>query len=61
MSDTEPVEKPTAAEYLKISQRKLDYLMAKGEIPHAHIGRRVIFRRCDLDAFVAERVSKVRA
>ena len=49
-----------AADYLRVSKRKLDSLFAKGILPHVKTchGERggVLFRRKDLDAFAEERV-----
>ncbi|MCP4641507.1 MAG: helix-turn-helix domain-containing protein [bacterium] len=44
-----------AAKHLRISTRTLDRLIAEGEIIGARIGgRRLLFRPCDLDAYVAK-------
>jgi excisionase family DNA binding protein len=42
-----------AAKYLSISRSKLYVLVALGELPARKIGRRTIFMRADLDAFLA--------
>ena len=41
-----------AANYLGIGVRTLRELIAKGEIRHVRIGRRVIVRSSDCDAFL---------
>jgi excisionase family DNA binding protein len=43
--------RPKAAEFLAISQRKLDQLAASGEIPRVRIDACVRFDRADLQAF----------
>ena len=46
-----------AAIYLAISQRKLDQLVADGDLPRVKIGSCVRFERSDLDAFIAAQKS----
>lgn len=43
-----------AAAYLAISPRKLDQLVADGDLPRVKIGSCVRFEQTDLDAFIAE-------
>lgn len=43
-----------AATYLAISPRKLDQLVADGQLPRVKIGSCVRFEQADLDAFIAE-------
>ncbi len=42
-----------AATYLAISPRKLDQLVADGDLPRVKIGSCVRFEQADLDAFIA--------
>lgn len=42
-----------AAEFLRLSPRKVDQLAASGELPKVKIGACVRFYRDDLEAFVA--------
>ena len=49
--DNSFLTRPQGAEYLAISQRKLDQLVASGEIPRVKIGACVRFDRADLQAF----------
>lgn len=42
-----------AAAYLSVSQRKLDQLVADGQLPRVKIGSCVRFEQADLDAFIA--------
>lgn len=42
-----------AAAFLAISPRKLDSLVADGDLPRVKIGSCVRFERADLDAFIA--------
>ncbi len=46
-----------AAEFLRLSPRKLDQLAASGELPRIKIGTSVRFCRDDLEAFIASRRS----
>lgn len=49
----------TAARYLTLSVRTLAYLRVTGEGPvFAKVGRRVIYRPCDLDTWLAARSVK---
>ena len=42
------------AEYLNLSERYVDYLKARGELPYYHVSRRkVLFKREDLDEFMS--------
>ncbi len=51
--------KVEAATYLRVSARKLEKIMAKGDIIGARIGgRRLLFRRQDLDAYVESRLGE---
>jgi excisionase family DNA binding protein len=43
-----------AADFLRLSPRKLDQLAASGEIPKVKIGASVRFCRDDLEKFVAD-------
>jgi len=42
-----------ASAYLAISPRKLDQLVADGDLPRVKIGSCVRFEHADLDAFIA--------
>ena len=44
------------APYMCISERNLRGLIAEGQIPAARVGRRVILRRVDLDAFLKSKL-----
>jgi len=46
-----------AASYLAISPRKLDQLVADGDLPRIKIGTCVRFDVADLEAFIAEQKS----
>lgn len=39
-----------------ISRRQLDYMVARGDLPVVKVGRRSMFRRSDVEAYVASRV-----
>jgi len=45
-------------DYLGISRSLLFKLMSEGELPFAKLGRRTIFRRSDVDAFVEKKIVK---
>ena len=45
-------------EYLKLSRSKLARMMKAGEVPYARIGKRILFRKADLDQFVESRLVK---
>lgn len=46
------VTRTDAAEYLAISTRYLDILVAAGELKRLHIGRKPVYRVADLDAYL---------
>ena len=46
-----------AATYLRVSQRKLDAMIAAGELPRAKFGSSVRIDRADLDALIAAKKS----
>lgn len=57
MTNTTPSQqiyftKQEAAEYLRFSPRAIDSLLARGELKAFRPGRKLLFRREDLDAFV---------
>jgi len=43
-----------AAEYLRLSRRSMERLVASREIAVVHIGRRVLLRQSDLDDFITK-------
>ena len=56
-SEVRYMTKDEAAAYLRVSTRTLEKIMAKGDIVGARIGgRRLLFRRQDLDANVESRL-----
>lgn len=58
MQERAYLTKKEAAEYLRLSRATLDRLVKKRELLSAKIGKKVIFRRKDLDKFMAARVVK---
>lgn len=50
--------KEEAADYLRISRATLDRLVKKRLVPHAKLGKRVIFRKRDLDALLEKHLVK---
>lgn len=47
-----------AAGYLRLSRRSMERLVAGRQVPVVHIGRRVLLRQADLDAFIAGHVEQ---
>ena len=60
MNASEPIllNKKTAASLLGISVRTLDELVQCGDVPTVRIGRRVLFLRKSLEAFVRVSVGR---
>ena len=54
-STTHLLSRRDAAAYLAISRRKLDQLVADGDLPRVKIGSCVRFERADLDGFIESR------
>ncbi len=48
------VSKRMAAMYCALSQRSLDYARERGELPFHKVGKKVVFKMKDLDAFMAQ-------
>lgn len=44
--------KPQAQIYTGLSERTLDYARERGELPFFKVGKRVLFSRGDLDAYL---------
>lgn len=59
-SNSPLLTKPEAADYLRISIRKLDYLVAAGDIAPTRIDGRVLFSRSELDRYIVSRTAPVR-
>jgi len=53
--NAEYLTKQEAAEYMRVSVPTLDRLMLQG-LPHIKLARRVLFRKKDIDAFLAKKV-----
>lgn len=51
------VDKSGGAKYLRVCTRTIDNLMKRGELPFVKLGRRVLFRRSDLDRLIAQRLT----
>jgi len=49
------LSKKAAAEYLSVSERTLDILVSKGELPAYRVTRKLTFRTADLDALAERR------
>jgi len=49
---------PEAAAYLRLSRRSMERLVAGRQVPVVHIGRRVLLRQADLDAFITKHLEQ---
>jgi len=49
---------PEAADYLRLSRRSMERLVAGRQVPVVHIGRRVLLRQADLDAFITKHLEQ---
>lgn len=58
MSSEDTLDLPQAAKFLCASARKTQELAAAGAIPGAKIGKRWIFRRVDLEAYLAASIER---
>jgi len=58
MAGQEYFTKAEAAEYTRISRATIDRLMKAGKVRFVKVGKKVVFRRLDLDRFMAARVVK---
>ncbi len=56
MPDKEYFTKLEAAEYTRLSRATVDRLMKAGTLRFVKVGKRVVFRKKDLDSFMAVRV-----
>jgi len=56
MPEREYLNKAEAAEYLRLSRATIDRLRQSGALQYVKVGGRIVFRRRDLDAFMAKRV-----
>ena len=45
-----------AAEYLRVSKQLIRKLIKSGDLPSAHVGRRVLLRRKDIDKYIENRI-----
>jgi excisionase family DNA binding protein len=50
------LDRPEAAEYLRVGLSYLAELTASGEVPSLKLGRRRLYRRADLDRWLAMKV-----
>jgi excisionase family DNA binding protein len=55
--ETPYLTKKELGEYLKVSRWIVERLMREG-LPHITLGRRVLFRKKDIDAFLEKRLVK---
>lgn len=46
------LDRHKTADYLGISVRKVDYLRARNELPCIKLGKRTLFRKQDIDAYI---------
>jgi excisionase family DNA binding protein len=52
MPDAEFMTKAEAAQLMRLSRATIDRLRASGQLPFVKLGKKVIFRRSDIDAFL---------
>ena len=52
------MERAEVMEYLRISRGTLDKLQKRREIPFAKIGKKVLFRKRDIDAWMESMIVK---
>jgi excisionase family DNA binding protein len=58
MPEAEYFTKTEAAEYVRLSRATIDRLRQSGDLRYVKVGGRIVFRKRDLDAFMAARVVK---
>ncbi len=58
MAEREYFTKREAAEYLRLSVPTVDRLRLSGALAYIKVGKKVLFRKRDLDRFMAARVVK---
>lgn len=56
MPDKDLWERAEVMEYLRISRGTLDKLQKRREIPFAKIGKKVLFRKADIDRWLEDRM-----
>lgn len=50
--------KAEAMEYMRLSVATIDRLMKRHALPHVKVGKKVLFRKRDIDAFLEKRLVK---
>jgi excisionase family DNA binding protein len=60
MADKDLMERAEVMEYLRISRGTLDKLQKRREIPFAKIGKKVLFRKRDIDAWLESKIIRTR-
>ena len=58
MADRDYMERAEVMEYLRISRGTLDKLQKRREIPFAKIGKKVLFRKRDIDGWMESMIVK---
>ena len=58
MPDREYFTKAEAAEYTRLSRATIDRMRKSGQLRYIKVGKKVVFRRSDIDKFMAARVVK---
>lgn len=58
MKGQDLLTKAELGKHLRVSRATVDRLIERREIPYVKIGRRVLFRREDVDRFIASRIVK---
>ena len=52
MTLTAYIDKKMATTYTSVSVRTLDYARGRGELPYHRVGRKILFKITDLDAWL---------
>lgn len=58
MPDRDLMTKAETTEYLRISRGMMDRLMKRRDIPFAKIGKKVLFRKADVDKWLESKIVK---
>ncbi len=60
MTDRDLMERAEVMDYLRISRGTLDKLQRRGEIPFFKIGKKVLFRKSDIDTWIESQIIKAK-
>lgn len=60
MAERDLMERAEVMEYLRISRGTLDKIQRRREIPFAKVGKKVLFRKRDIDSWLESKTIKPR-